>query len=126
MAEIYNPTLYDRIGGEKMVNLLVDVFYYKVLADDRVSRFFTEIDMLAQKRKQRAFLTFVFGGADAYTGQSLRRAHARLVEQGMDVAHFFIVLKHLQDSLTELGVEESLVNEVVSIANSTRHDVMGE
>jgi len=33
-------SLYERIGGEDAVNAAVDVFYRKVLADDRINKFF--------------------------------------------------------------------------------------
>ena len=40
-----NQSLYERIGGEKAVSAAVGVFYEKVLADDRVNHFFTNMDM---------------------------------------------------------------------------------
>ena len=53
-------SLYDQLGGEPAVNAAVDIFYRKVLADDRISRFFEGVDMEEQAAKQKAFLTMVF------------------------------------------------------------------
>lgn len=50
-----SQSLYERIGGEAAVNAAVDIFYRKVLADDRISRFFEGVDMEKQAAKQRGF-----------------------------------------------------------------------
>ena len=39
-----SDTLFDRLGGEAAVNAAVDIFYRKVLADDRINQFFEGID----------------------------------------------------------------------------------
>ena len=72
-ASAPESTLYEQLGGEAAVNAAVDVFYRKVLTDDRVSHFFDDVDMDRQIAKQKGFLTMVFGGPVAYTGQG----HAR-------------------------------------------------
>ncbi len=41
-------SLYERLGGEPAVNAAVDIFYRKVLADTRISRFFETADMEKQ------------------------------------------------------------------------------
>src|SRR5690606_27625018 len=71
-------SLYEKIGGEAAVDAAVDVFYRKVLADDRISRFFDDIDMDRQRVKQKAFLTFAFGGPANYSGKDMRSAHAKM------------------------------------------------
>jgi hemoglobin len=42
-------TLYEKLGGAAAVDLAVEKFYEKVLADERVQRFFTPTDMQQQK-----------------------------------------------------------------------------
>jgi hemoglobin len=118
-------SLYERLGGEGAVDAAVDVFYRKVLADKTISRYFDSTDMDAQRAKQKAFLTMVFGGPNNYSGKDLRTAHARLVKDGLGDAHFDAVAGHLQATLRELGVEPKLVDEVISLAASTRADVLG-
>ena len=63
-------SIYEEIGGAAAVNAAVDIFYRKVLTDDRISHYFESTDMAAQHAKQKAFLTMVFGGPNAYTGRS--------------------------------------------------------
>ena len=118
-------TIYEQIGGAAAVEAAVDIFYRKVLADDRIARFFDGVDMDRQRDKQKAFLTMVFGGPNAYTGKDMRAAHARLVGMGLDGSHFDAVVENLGATLTELGVPAALIGEVAAIAETTRHDVLG-
>ncbi len=120
-----NDTLFERIGGEAAVNAAVDIFYRKVLSDDSISQFFEDTDMDEQITKQKSFLTMAFGGPNKYTGADMRKAHAPLVEKGLNEAHFGAVAGHLQATLEELGVATKLVNEVMAIAASTHDDVLG-
>lgn len=118
-------TLYERIGGAPAVKAAVDIFYGKVLADDRIAHFFAGVDMAGQSAKQRAFLIMAFGGPNAYTGADMRRGHARLVERGLNDSHFDAVVENLAATLTELGVPSGDIAEVAAIAESVRDDVLG-
>ncbi len=118
-------SLYERLGGEAAVNAAVDIFYRKVLADPSISDFFDTTDMEEQRTKQKAFLSMAFGGPDEYSGKDLREAHAPLVEKGLDDSHFDAVAGHLDATLRELGVADDLIDEVMTIAGSTRDDVLG-
>ena len=118
-------SLFERIGGEGAVDAAVDVFYRKVLADDRVNKFFEGIDMEKQAAKQKAFLTMAFGGPNNYTGEDMRKGHAHLVERGLNDSHFDAVMENLAATLQELKVPEELIAEAAAIAESTRNDVLG-
>lgn len=117
-------SLYEKIGGQPAMDAAVDLFYRKVLNDDRVSRFFEDVDMDEQRAKQKSFLTVVFGGPNDYTGKDLREAHKSLVDDGLDDSHFDAVAVHLQNTLEELGVPAELVNQVMATAAGTRDDVL--
>ena len=117
-------SLFDRIGGEAAVDAAVDVFYRKVLADDRVNKFFEGVDMEQQAAKQKAFLTMAFGGPNSYTGEDMRKGHAHLVAQGMNAGHFDVIMEHLGATLKELGVPDDLIGEAAAIAESVRGDVL--
>lgn len=114
-------TLYNRLGGKDAVNAAVDLFYDKIMADDRVNHFFENTDMKRQRAKQKAFLTYAFGGAPNYSGESMRKAHAHL---DLNEGHFNAVAENLQNTLEELGLDSSLVSEVMDIAASTKDDVL--
>jgi hemoglobin len=119
-------SIYQKIGGEAAMNAAVDIFYRKVLSDDTISSFFDDVDMGGQREKQKAFLTMVFGGPNKYTGKDLRTAHAKLVDQGLNAAHFDAVAGHLQDTLSELDVPENIAGEIMATAASTKSDALNQ
>lgn len=114
-------TLYARLGGEAAVDAAVDVFYRRVLADDRVNEFFEGMDMFAQARKQKQFLTRVFGGPDHYDGEDMRTAHAHL---GLTDAHFDAIVENLVETLREMGVSAADVEEAEKLADAYRDEVL--
>jgi len=117
--------LYEEIGGAPAVNAAVDIFYRKVLKDERIKGFFTGVDMARQAAKQKAFLTMAFGGPNAYTGLDMRKGHAHLVQRGLTDLHFDAVVENLAATLRELKVSDPLIAQVAAIAESTRKDVLG-
>lgn len=114
-------SVFEQIGGSAAVEAAVDIFYRRVLNDPVISHFFDSVDMDRQIAKQKAFLTMAFGGPNNYTGKDMRNAHKhlKLTEQ-----HFNAVAGHLQGTLQELKVPQNLINEVMTIAASTKNDVL--
>jgi len=103
----------------------VDIFYRKMLSDDRVSRFFDGVDMDKQAGKQKAFLTMVFGGPNKYTGKDMYEGHKHLIKMGLNDGHVDAVIENLGSTLKELGVKDELIAQVAALANSVRDDVLG-
>ncbi len=117
-------SVYEQIGGAPAVDAAVDIFYRKVLSDDRISRFFDDVDMDSQSAKQKAFLTMVLGGPAQYTGMDMRRGHLHLIARGLNDDHVDAVIELLGETLTELGVKNELIQQIAAVANSVRDDVL--
>ncbi len=120
-----SASLFEQLGGDAAIDAAVDIFYRKVLADPSISEYFDNVDMDAQRAKQKSFLTMVFGGPNNYTGADMRTAHAALVQRGLNGSHFAAVAGHLQATLEQLGVAPALIAQVMALAGSTRNDVLG-
>lgn len=114
-------SLYERIGGAAAVDAAVDIFYRRVLGDARISRYFEDVDMDVQRGKQKAFLTFAFGGPNNYSGKDMRAAHARMK---LGETEFDAVMEHLRGTLESLNVPADLIGEVARIAGSVKDDVL--
>ena len=114
-----NDTLFNKLGGAGAVDAAVDIFYRKVLSDDRISDFFDDVDMERQAAKQKAFLTMAFGGPNQYSGMDMRRGHAHLVAKGLNDAHFDAVVENLAATLQELNVPEAYIAEVAALRAET-------
>jgi hemoglobin len=119
-------SLFEKLGGISAVDTAVDLFYDKVLSDERIKHFFAHTDMARQRAHQKAFLTVAFGGPNAYEGRDMRAGHARLVsEMGLSDIHFDAVVENLANTLREMGVAETLIGEVGAVAETVRCDVLG-
>lgn len=117
-------SLYDDLGGAAAVEAAVDIFYRKVLSDERISRYFDGVDMERQAAKQKAFLTMAFGGPNNYTGRDMQAAHAHLVAAGLNDSHVDAVIENLGATLKELGVGDDKIAQVAAIAESVRDAVL--
>ena len=118
-------SLYDELGGAPALDAAVDIFYRKVLSDDRIAHYFDGVDMERQAAKQKGFLTMVLGGPNNYTGKDMRSAHARLIPMGLDDSHVDAVIENLGATLAELGVGDDKIAKVAALANSVRDDILG-
>lgn len=116
-------SVYEAIGGAAAVDAAVDIFYRKVLVDDRISEFFDTVDMEDQHKKQKAFLTMAFGGPNDYTGKDMREAHANM---NLEEEHFTAVAEALVGTLEELSVPQEHIDSIVGIAVSVKDDVLNK
>lgn len=120
---ITENSLFERIGGMKAVNAAVDIFYQKVIQDNRINHFFDKVDMVQQPAKMKAFLAYAFGGSSNYSGKDLRAAHAHM---HLNEDHFNTVAEHLVNTLHELDVPQGMANEVMSIVAATKQEVLNK
>ena len=115
-------TLYEKLGGKAAVEIAVDKFYEKVLADERVKHFFANTDMQKQRKHQKDFMTYAFGGSKSWDGVPMRKAHQKLVEEmGLSDSHFDAIAENLVATLVELKIPQELIDEVVAIVGSIAH-----
>ena len=114
-------SIYARLGGAPAIDAAVEIFYKKVLADDKVNHFFEDINMTAQRRKQKEFLGAAFGGPNPWTGKDMRKAH-----QNLDLTdeHFAAIAGHLAATLKELKVDEKLTAEIMTAVASMKTEVL--
>ncbi|MEV1144660.1 group 1 truncated hemoglobin [Micromonospora sp. NPDC049799] len=114
-------THYQRIGGADSVKAAVDLFYDKVLADPELAGYFSDVDMVGQRRHLALMLTVVLGGPNEYTGRSLAEAHQRL---NIPLGHYVKVGEHLTATLTELGVPADIITDVQAVLAQVQDQVV--
>jgi hemoglobin len=105
-------SIYDRLGGHEVVEVIVEDFYTRVLADDRLSSFFAGTNMNRMKGMSTEFFAAALGGPDPYTGLSMKHAHRG---RGISMDHFNLVVGHLKDSLAAGGVPAETVEEILEV-----------
>lgn len=121
MAMAVSVSLFERLGGRKAIQAVVEEFYRRVLDDQDLKGYFKSIDMVQQKRKQVDFMTVAFGGPNEYTGRSMKESHDRL---GISEQHFGSVAVHLVETLQGAGVKQGLIDEVVSLVAPLKADIV--
>jgi truncated hemoglobin YjbI len=123
--QLMDIPLYDRVGGDKAMEIATDLFYRKVLKDDMVGHFFEDVDMEGMRLKQKSFLSMAFGGPYQYTGRDLRVVHRPLKEKfGLTDEHFDRVASIFIETLVELNISEKEKQEMIEVIGSTRDDVL--
>jgi hemoglobin len=115
-------SIYESIGGHAAVTAAVDVFYAKMLADPVLSQYFPGGVGAIHRKHIGTLLCQAIGGPEVYHGPDLAEAHAR---HRISDAHFDLTAGHLAASLTELGVPDNLVNQIIGIVAGLRPLVVG-
>ena len=103
-------SVYDRIGGHEAIEVVVDDFYVRVLADDQLSGFFAGTNMNRLKGKQVEFFAAALGGPQPYTGAPMKQVHQG---RGITMHHFSLVAGHLADALAAAGVPAGTVTGIL-------------
>ena len=98
-------SLYDQLGGEPVVALVVDTFIAHVAADAKINWFFADTDIPALKASLNDQICAATGGPCTYTGGSMKDVHA-----GMAITddEFNALVGDLLGALDELGVPYAL------------------
>jgi len=122
LTQSVTPTLFERLGGMVSLDVAVDRFYDRLLADPELAGFFASVDMRRQRAHQKAFLAMALGGPRAYRGRGLAAAHAHLA---INDHHVDLVAGHLVEVLVGLDVPQELIDEVVTAVDGLRDTVLG-
>lgn len=115
--------LSDAMGGPAAIDIVVDVFYRKLLTDGTINHFFDNIDARMMKAMQRDFLIMAMGGTSDYTARDVRAAHAHLLDKGLDDSHVETVIGHLKSTLEELRVPVSVAAQIMATAGDIREEI---
>lgn len=121
-ATMEMATLYQQLGGKEALAAVVDEFYRRVVADERLAAMFAGTDMARQRRHLAAFLGMALGGPNEYQGRGLRAAHQG---RGITGEQFGAVAGHLQDALAAFAVPAPLIATVIGAVAGLQGDVVG-
>ena len=114
-------SLYHQVGGKKAISAVIDHFYVKVMADDRVNHHFEDVNMRRQQNRQKAFVGAALGGPEPWTGKDMRKAHKHL---SLTEEDFSIIATHLQAAMTEKGVSKEQVGKIMAVVATTKDAVL--
>ena len=120
-------SLYDRIGGEKALTVVVDDFVARAAANPKVNFLrngtFNATPAFVSRLKSQlvTFLGQAFGGPQKYSGKSMKESH-----RGMRItqAEFSALAADLQATLEKHKVGKAEIDEIMKIAASTAVDIV--
>ncbi len=118
-------TLYERLGGEAGLRKIVnDVLDYNA-ANPRIGHYFQNMSMSMDQLKESVFNFFSMGigGPHQYNGKDMVAAH-----KGLDLSarDFDLANDDTIEALQANGVPQAEIDEVISILDSMRGDVIGK
>lgn len=114
-------TIYEQIGGQDALIVVVNDFYERVLADEDLAGFFAGSNMSRLKGKQVEFFAAALGGPALYSGLSMRDAHRG---RGIGMRHFLRVAEHLTAALSAADVPAELIELVIGAIAPLAEDIV--
>lgn len=121
MKPTRSPSLYDRLGGAKAIELMISSFYTRMLADPVLSPLFQHITIERLHAMQRSFLTMATGGPSSRVSRSLALASD---DNTFTHEHFARFARHLLDTLAAYGISEMEAREVAARIRSHKGDLV--
>lgn len=115
---LQGESLFERLGGVESVRAVVDSFYKRLVADEKLSKFFEDVKVAQLKIHQLEFLKIAFSHIpeDLDVPALMIEKHAALFrEKGLNADHFDLVAGHLVATCKDLGVSDELIEEAVGI-----------
>ena len=110
-------SLYQRLGGLPAIQAVVDDYFVRIMADDRVNKYFSHAASdpqaaLAYKAKLSDFICQGTGGPCKYTGADMFAAHKG---RGVTEEAFNALVSALVAALDKLQVPEKEKNQLLGI-----------
>ncbi len=117
------PTLYQRLGGQPAVRMVVDTFVTRVVADTRINAFFRGIDVDTFKQLLAEQICQASGGPCIYSGRPMDRAH-----KGMHItnAQFDALVEDLSGALDANHVGATEKSQLLAILGGLRGQIVGK
>ncbi len=116
-------TLFDELGGEKVLRSIIDRFVDRLFDDVMIGYLFRAADRARVKQKEFEHAAEHLGAPIAYTGRPLTAAHAAHRIRG---GQFMRRVQILKDTLTEFGVPANVSEHWISHTLALRDQVTAD
>uniref|UniRef100_A0A7S3L007 Uncharacterized protein n=1 Tax=Amphora coffeiformis TaxID=265554 RepID=A0A7S3L007_9STRA len=120
-------TLYERLGGDSIVDVAVSNFFDEMCEDPDLKPFFDNMSISALRIHQLKLFKVIFGPDEEKPDEEdlmhyMLATHTRLFrEQGLDEVHFDKVLDSIfVSSLATLEVDKALIDECIEVLKPLR------
>ena len=104
-------SLYERLGGEPAISMVVDEFAKNVLGDTRINKKFAHSDANRLVTNLKTFVCSATGGPQKYEGESMKEAHHHM---GVTEGEFNALVEDLVKALDKLNVPSKEKNDLLA------------
>ncbi|KAF4752218.1 hypothetical protein FOZ63_004027, partial [Perkinsus olseni] len=114
--------LYDRLGGERTVTMVVEEVYGRALTDDRLRSFFEKNKAKVQsiKKKMAQYICGAIGGPSAYDVADMKPAHYSM---NITSFHFDAVIEILREVMHQMDIPSGDAAQVSRALQGARENV---
>jgi len=117
------PTLYERLGGQPAIAVVVDDFVANIAADSSIAHRFAKTDIPKLKRLLNEQICEATGGPCKYTGRDMVASHKGM---NITVAEFNATGAALQKALQKHGVPKKEQDELLTAIGSMQDQIVGK
>jgi len=114
-------SLYERLGSQEALALVVDDFVARCAKDDRINAKFGRTDIARLKKMLIDQICEATGGPCTYTGRDMKETHAGM---GVTAGEFNGLVEDLVASLDNFGVSKSDQDELLGLLAPMKGDIV--
>ena len=114
-------SLYERLGGQPALEVVVDGLLARATRDPRIQSFFQETNLRHLRTQLVAQLCALTGGPCRYEGETMRNSHGAM---SLRMAHFNALVEDLQDALDAAGVPFATQGELLALLAPMHRDIV--
>ena len=127
MAQVKQPSLYERLGGAYNIATVVDDFIERLLvnatlnANPAINEARTRVPKAGLKFHVTAMVCEVSGGPCKYTGRAMKESHHHL---NISQAEWDAMVVDFKATLNKFKVPQQEQQELITIVGSTKNDIV--
>ena len=127
MAQVRQPSLYERLGGVYSIATVVDDFIERLLvnatlnANPAIKNARARVPKAGLKFHVTSLVCAASGGPCAYTGRPMKESHAKL---NISQAEWDAMLADFTATLNKFKVPQREQQELITIVDSTKNDIV--
>jgi hemoglobin len=114
-------SLYTRIGGKSVLEVISSDLLDATSTDDRTKRSFKDIKLSTVKESLTLYLCQKTGGDCVYEGETMKNSHA---DAKITTAEFELMVQQLRDVLDAHNIGAREKNELLKILAPTKRDIV--
>lgn len=114
-------SLYQQLGGQSGIELVVGRTLDRVASDPRSKRSFQGVKMPYLKKSVAAYVCKVANGPCDYEGETMANSHAK---SAITSSEFDLMVTVLREELDRAGASEAAKNELLRRLAPTRRDIV--